>query len=105
MSRDNSTDFYSNPASWPLIATQHNDFKEIYFNGSLSVHQHRQEWKAGIESDAIFLHENTSYVIPDCADPDDPQCPINLGILDSGAIAFAFQATVRILNRRPMFRI
>jgi outer membrane receptor for Fe3+-dicitrate len=91
MSRDNSTDFYSNPESWPLIATQHNDFKEIYFNGSLSVHQHRQEWKVGLESDAIFLRENTSYVIPDCADPNDPQCPINLGILDSGAIAFAFR--------------
>ncbi|MFZ0299329.1 MAG: TonB-dependent receptor [Candidatus Sulfotelmatobacter sp.] len=91
MSRDNSTDFYSNPASWPLIATQHNDFKEIYFNGSFSVHHGRQEFKAGVESDAIFLHENTSYVIPDCADPADPQCPINLGILDSGAITFAFQ--------------
>ncbi|MGA8503008.1 MAG: TonB-dependent receptor, partial [Candidatus Sulfotelmatobacter sp.] len=91
MSRDNSTDFYSNPASWPLIATQHNDFKEIYFNGSFSVHHGRQEFKAGVESDAIFLHENTSYVIPDCADPADPQCPINLGILDSGATAFAFQ--------------
>ncbi len=72
MSRDNSTDFSSNPASWPLIATQHNDFKEIYFNGSFSVHHGRQEFKAGVESDAIFLHENTSYVIPDCADPADP---------------------------------
>ena len=92
MSRDNSNDFYSNPASWPLNATQHNDFKEIYFNGSVSVHHGRQEFKAGVESDAIFLHENTSYVIPDCADPTDPQCPINLGILDSGAITFAFQA-------------
>src|ERR1700677_3286874 len=91
MARDNSTDFYSNPASWPLIATQHNDFKEIYFNGSVSIHHGRQEWKAGIESDAIFLHENTKYVIPDCADPSNPQCPINLGILDSGAITFAFQ--------------
>ena len=90
MSRDTSTDFYSNPASWPLIATNHNDFKEIYFNGSFSVHHGRQEFKAGIESDAIFLHENTSYVIPDCADPTDAQCPINLGILDSGAITFAF---------------
>src|SRR6202050_2058178 len=90
MSRDNSTDFYSNPASWPLTATQHNDFKEIYFNGSFSVHHGRQEFKAGVESDAIFLHENTSYVIPDCADPTDPQCPINLGILDSGATTFAF---------------
>ena len=91
MARDNSLDFYSNPESWPLIATQHNDFKEIYFNGSISVHHGRQEWKAGIESDNIFLHENTSYVIPDCANPNDPQCPINLGILDSGEITFAFQ--------------
>jgi hypothetical protein len=95
MARDNSLDFYSNPESWPLIATQHNDFKEIYFNGSVSVHHGGRELKAGIESDAIFLHENTSYVIPDCEDPTDPQCPINLGILDSGAISFAFTA------RRP----
>ncbi len=90
MSRDTSTDFYSNQNSWPLIATNHNDFKEIYFNGSISVHHGRQEFKAGIESDAIFLHENTSYVIPDCANPNDPQCPVNLGILDSGAITFDF---------------
>ncbi|MGA8216466.1 MAG: TonB-dependent receptor [Candidatus Sulfotelmatobacter sp.] len=90
MSRDNSNDFYSNPSSWPLIATQHNDFKEIYFNGSLSIHHGRQEWKAGVESDAIFLHENTSYLMPDCANPSDPQCPINLGILDAGATTFAF---------------
>jgi hypothetical protein len=92
MSRDNSTDFYSNPESWPLNATQHNDFKEIYFNGSVSVHRGRQEFKAGIEADNIFLHEHTGYVIPDCANPADPQCPINLGILDSGATTFAFQA-------------
>jgi hypothetical protein len=90
MARDNSNDFYSNPASWPLIATQHNDFKEIYFNGSASIHHGRQEWKAGIESDAIFLHENFNYVMPDCANLSDPRCPINLGILDAGATTFAF---------------
>ena len=90
MSRDSNNDFYSNPSSWPLIATQHNDFKEIYFNGSLSVHRGRQEWKAGIESDSIFLHENFSYVVPDCENPADPRCPINLGILDAGATTFAF---------------
>jgi hypothetical protein len=90
MARDNSTDFYSNPASWPLIATQHNDFKEIYFNGSGAIHHGRNEWKAGIESDAIFLHENTSYVMPDCANLLDPQCPITLGIFDTGATTFAF---------------
>jgi hypothetical protein len=90
MARDNSTDFTSNPASWPLIATNHNDFKEIYFNGTVSVHHGRQEFKAGVEADNIFLHENTSYLIPDCTNPNDPQCPINIGILDSGATTFAF---------------
>jgi outer membrane receptor for Fe3+-dicitrate len=90
MARDNSNDFYSNPASWPVIATQHNDFKEFYFNGSASTHHGRQEFKAGIESDATFLHEDFNSVIPDCTDPNDPQCPINLGILDAGAITFAF---------------
>ena len=90
MARDNSNDFYSNPASWPLIATQHNDFKDVYFNGSVSVHHGRQEWKAGFESDTIFLHENFNYVLPDCANPSDPQCPITLGILDAGATTFTF---------------
>ena len=93
MARDNSTDFYSNPESWPLIATQHNDFKEIYFNGSVSVHHGRQEWKAGVESDAIFLHENFNYLMPDCANLSNPQCPISLGILDAGATTFAFAGT------------
>jgi len=90
MARDNSNDFYSSPASWPLIATQHNDFKEIYFNGSISVRHGTQEWKAGVESDAIFLHENFSYVMPYCDDLSNPQCPINLGVLDAGATTFAF---------------
>jgi hypothetical protein len=90
MARDNSNDFYSNPSSWPLIATQHNDFKEIYSNGSVAIHRGRQEWKTGFESDNIFLKENFSYLMPDCADPSDPQCPITLGILDAGATSFAF---------------
>ncbi len=93
MARDNSNDFYSNAASWPVIAAQHNDFKEIYFNGSVSVHHGKQEFKAGAESDAIFLHEDFNSVIPDCSDPADPQCPINLGILDAGATSFAFTGT------------
>jgi len=95
MARDNSNDFYSNPASWPVIATQHNDFKEIYFNGSVSIHHGVQEWKAGVESDAIFLNEDFNYVMPDCANLSDPQCPIALGILDAGATTFAFT------GRRP----
>jgi hypothetical protein len=90
MARDNSTDFYSNPASWPLIATQHNYFNEIYFNGSVAVHHGRNEWKAGVESDNIFLHENTSYVMPYCENLANPRCPITLGIFDTGATTFAF---------------
>jgi TonB-dependent Receptor Plug Domain len=93
MARDNSTDFYSNPASWPLIATQHNYFNEIYFNGSVAVHHKRNEWKAGVESDNTFLHENTSYVMPYCQDLSDPRCPINLGIFDTGATTFTFTGT------------
>ena len=93
LSRDNSNDFYSNPESWPLIATQHNYFNEIYFNGSVAVHHGRQEWKVGVESDAMFLHENFSYAMPDCANLSNPQCPINLGILDAGATTFAFTGT------------
>ncbi len=100
------TDFYSNPASWPLIATQHNDFKEIYFNGSVSVHHGRQEFKAGVESDTIFLHENTSYVMPDCADPARPAMPYQSGDLrlwrDNLCL---YRAAVPISNKRPMFRI
>ncbi len=97
MARDNNNDFYSNPLSWPIYVTQHNDFKEIYFNGSLAVHHGRQEWKTGIESDNIFLHENFSDSIPDCSGPlgaSAPRCPINLGLFDPGtATTFAFAAS------------
>jgi hypothetical protein len=97
MARDNSNDFYSNPSSWPINVTQHNDFREIYFNGSLAIHHGRQEWKAGGESDAIFLHENFSDSIPDCSGPLGtyaPQCPIQLGLFDPGsATTFAFAAS------------
>jgi hypothetical protein len=100
MARDNSNDFYSNPASWPVIATQHNDFKEIYFSGSGSVHYGNQEWKAGVESDAIFLNEDFSSVIPDCADPTDPRCPITRAHQPSPSPEAGL-----ILNSRPMCRI
>jgi hypothetical protein len=90
MARDNNNNFQSNPASWPLNATQGNEFKEVYFNGSFSLHHGRHEFKAGVESDNIFLHENTSYVMPYCEDINNPQCPIALGIFDTGATSFAF---------------
>jgi hypothetical protein len=90
MARDTSLDFYSNPASWPVNVTQHNDFKNIYFSGSITADRGHQEWKAGAQTDDKFLHENLSYLIPDCADPNDPQCPFNVGVIDVAATSFAF---------------
>jgi hypothetical protein len=90
MGRESSRDFYSNPASWPVNVTQHNDFKEIYFNGSITGDRRHQEWKLGLESDNKLLNENLSYLIPDCADASDPQCPFNVGVLDVAATSFAF---------------
>jgi outer membrane receptor for Fe3+-dicitrate len=82
MVRDNSNDLFSNPASTPVIAFQHNDFREGYFKGSISIHRGRHEWKAGMESDAIFLHENFSDII---TDPSrfDPSTPLTFSFPNS----------------------
>ncbi|MGA8150048.1 MAG: TonB-dependent receptor [Terriglobales bacterium] len=71
MVRDDTNDLFSNPAATPVIAFQHNDFREGYFKGTISVHHGKQEWKAGVESDALFLHENFSDVITDPSRFDD----------------------------------
>jgi outer membrane receptor for Fe3+-dicitrate len=75
MVRDNSDDLNSNASAWPIQAFLHNHFSEGYFNGSISIHHGIQEWKAGIESDAMFLHENFSDVIT--VDPNDPNNPFD----------------------------
>jgi outer membrane cobalamin receptor len=74
MVRDDSNDLYSNAFSTPIIAFQHNWFREGYFKGTISIHHGNHEWKAGVESDAIFLHENFSDVItnPMYFDPGTP---------------------------------
>ena len=63
MVRDNSNDFNSNANSTPVEVFQHNWFREGYFKGTITIHHGRHEWKAGVESDNIFLHENFSYII------------------------------------------
>jgi hypothetical protein len=75
MVRDNANNLYSNENSTPIIAFQHNDFREGYFKGTFSLHHGKQEFKAGVESDTTFLHENFNYVItdPDQFDDDTPQ--------------------------------
>src|SRR5579864_8108032 len=74
MVRDNASDLTSNPESTPVIAFLHNHSREGYFNGSISLHHGRQEFKAGIDSDSTFLQENFSDTITDSAqfDPGTP---------------------------------
>jgi hypothetical protein len=87
MVRDNSDDLDSNSGAWPIAAFLHNDFKEGYFNSAISIHRGRHEFKAGLESDNLFLHENFSDLIT--ANPNDPLYPF-----DQGAPAsFAFTCT------------
>ncbi len=74
MVRENSNDLFSNPASTPVLAFQHNEFKEGYFKGTIAIDHGRQQWKAGVESDNLFLHENFSDLItsPAVFDPGAP---------------------------------
>ncbi len=65
MVRDNANDFDSNPESTPVEVFQHNRIREGYFKALVAVDRGRIEWKAGVESDNTFLHENTSYAITD----------------------------------------
>jgi TonB-dependent Receptor Plug Domain len=71
MVRDNANDFNSNPESIPIEVFQHNRFREGYFKALIVTDRGRSELRAGVESDSIFLHESTSYVITDPAQFDD----------------------------------
>jgi len=74
MIRDNSNGLSSNLLSTPIIAFQQNHFTEGYFKGSVAIHHGRNEWKAGIESDNLALHENFADAITDPSqfDPGTP---------------------------------
>jgi hypothetical protein len=74
MVRDNANDLASNAASTPILAFQHNHFREGYFKSTYSYHHGHQEFKAGIESDNLFLRENFNYEVTDPTqfDPDTP---------------------------------
>jgi len=74
MVRDNANGLNSNPTSTPIVATEANDFREGYLKASYSFHRGNQEIKAGVESDAMFLHENFSFTITDPTqfDPGTP---------------------------------
>jgi len=76
MVRDTSNDLSSNPESTPVVAFLHNNFREGYFNGSIAVHRGRHEFKAGLESDVYFLHENFSDIITDPSQFDNGTPPV-----------------------------
>jgi outer membrane receptor protein involved in Fe transport len=65
----------SNARATPIAAFEDNGFREGYFKSTVSMHRGRQEWKAGLESDATFLRERFRYQITDASrfDPGTPQ--------------------------------
>jgi hypothetical protein len=65
MVRSDASNLWSNYLSTPIIVFQNNSFNEGYFSATISIHHKNQEWKAGVESDAIFLHERFSDIITD----------------------------------------
>ncbi len=75
MFRSNSGALSSNLLSTPVIVLQSNHFSEAYFSGSVAIHHGRNEWKAGLESDNTFLHENFADFITDPSqfDPGTPR--------------------------------
>lgn len=86
MARDTSANLNSNNGSWPIAAFLRNDFKEAYIKAAISLHHGRHEWKAGLESDNLFLHEHFSDTVT--ASPNDPNNPFAPGTPS----AFAFTA-------------
>jgi TonB-dependent Receptor Plug Domain len=74
MVRDNVNDFYSNANATPIEILQHNSFCEEYFKGSVTISHGRHEFKAGVESDNLIVHENFNYHITDPTqyDPNTP---------------------------------
>jgi len=90
MGRNNGNDFYSNDLSTPIILSQHNWFNEFYFKGMVTIDHGRQEWKAGVESDNTWLHENFSYIITDPSQFDE-----------NTALTFSFPGAYPSQGRRP----
>ncbi|MGO9126883.1 MAG: TonB-dependent receptor, partial [Terriglobales bacterium] len=83
MVRDDANSLQSNQFSTPILALQDRGFREGYVKGSVSVHQGRNEWKAGIEADFYNLHEAFSDVITDLSQ-FDPGTPASFNFFSRG---------------------
>jgi len=90
MVRNNSNDFYSNALSTPIILFQHNWFNELYAKGMVTIDHGRNEWKIGVESDNILLHENFNYIITDPSQFDE-----------GTALTFSFPGAYPSQGKRP----
>lgn len=80
MLRNNANHFWSNDDSTPILVFQHNWFNEGYFRGTATIDHGHSEWKAGVESDNMFLNENFRYIIPNLpmdTSQFDPATPLN----------------------------
>jgi hypothetical protein len=62
MVREDSDNFRSNRESIPVYVAQRNSFRDGYFKGVVTSSRGIHEWKAGVESDNTFLHEDTCYL-------------------------------------------
>ncbi len=82
MVRDNSNNFGSNDLSTPIEVFQRNHFREGYFKGTVAIDHEHHEFKFGIESDNLFLHENLNYRITDPGRFDD-DTPLTFSFLGS----------------------
>ena len=54
---------WSNPLATPIAVSQDRGFREGYFNGSLSGHRGRHEWKVGGEASFASLRESFGFQI------------------------------------------
>jgi outer membrane cobalamin receptor len=82
MLRRNSKNLDSNTNPTPIAAFLHNRFSEGYFKATYSFHHGRHEIKAGVDSDATFLHENFRYALTD-PDQFDPATRPSLSFADA----------------------
>lgn len=70
MGRENNSDLYSNVNPTPIAAFQHNSFGEAYFKATYALDRGAHDFKAGVESDNLSLHEKFCYTITDPAQFD-----------------------------------
>ena len=94
MARSDSNDLSSNLLSTPIIAFQRNSFNQFYFKASTSLHRGRNEWKAGVESDNIFLHERFADIITDPSQ-FDPGTPTDISSFSRAVLTWSSRRSYR----------